>query len=92
MPIQRTERILMPQSVSLRNGMVPIQKMGGGGGTYFGGPDGDSGLWIQELSEWIKEHKDDGSINGWVSDLNNERKVFYEVNGELKCFIIHEGD
>lgn len=61
-------------------------------GTYFGGPEGDSGLWIQELSEWIKEYKEYDSTNGLVSALNNERKVFYEVNGELKCFIIHEGD
>lgn len=60
--------------------------------TYFGDPDRDCGLLIQELSEWIKEHKDNSSINGWVSDLNDERKVFYEVNEELKCFILMEAD
>lgn len=64
------------------------------GGTFFGGPDGACGYWIQEMSEWIKWAKKLGSVSvsGLVSDLNNENKVFYEVNGELKCFIIHEGD
>lgn len=30
--------------------------------------------------------------DGYLSDLNNENKIFYEVDGELKCFIIHESD
>lgn len=60
----------------------------------FGGPEGSSGYWIQEVSEWLKEMKltKCWSVDGLVSDLNNENKVFYEVEGELKCFIIHEGD
>lgn len=64
------------------------------GYTYFGGPEGSSGYWIQEASEWLKEMKltKCWSVNGLVSDLNNENKVFYEVEGELKCFVIHEGD
>ena len=59
-----------------------------------GGPEGSSGYWIQEASEWFKEMKliKCWSVTGLVSDLNNENKVFYEINGELKCFIIHEGD
>ena len=27
-----------------------------------------------------------------VAIVNNENKIFYEVDGELKCFIIHESD
>lgn len=62
--------------------------------TYFGGPEGSSGYWIQEMSEWLKERKltNCWSVNGLTSDLNNENKVFYEIEGDLKCFIIHEGD
>ncbi len=53
--------------------------------TFFGGPDGDCGLVIQELSKWIEDNSD-------ITYLNNQRKVFYKVNNELKCFIITEGD
>lgn len=62
------------------------------GYTHFGGPDGDSGFWIQELNGWMEENKGCCSIDGIMSDINNERKVFYEVNGDLKCFILHESD
>lgn len=63
------------------------------GTPYFGGPEGDSGLYIQELNEWYRIWKIQGpSVDGAVSDLNNQRKVFYEVDGELKCFIILEMD
>lgn len=64
------------------------------GFAYFGGPEGACGYWIQEMSEWLKEMKltKCWSVDGLVSDLNNENKVFYEIDGELKCFIIHEGD
>lgn len=62
--------------------------------TYFGGPEGACGYWIQEVSEWIKWAKklNEISVCGLTTDLNNENKVFYEIDGELKCFIIHEGD
>ena len=53
---------------------------------------GTSGYWIQEMSEWVEDAKRCHSVNGYLSDLNNENKIFYEVDGELKCFIIHESD
>ena len=62
------------------------------GHSYFGGPEGASGYWIQEMSKWVEDAKRCHSINGYLSDLNNENKIFYEVDGELKCFIIHESD
>lgn len=60
-------------------------------GTYFGGPDGMSGYVICELYGWIKENNPP-STYGIVRDLNDEEKVFFEINGELKCFILHELD
>lgn len=60
-------------------------------GTYFGGPDGMSGYIICELQGWLKENKTP-SVDGIVRDINNEEKVFFEINGELKCFILHESD
>lgn len=62
------------------------------GTPYFGGPEGACGYWIQELNKWFEEIKRCPSVNGAVSDLNNENTVFYEVDGELKCFVIHELD
>lgn len=62
------------------------------GHSYFGGPEGASGYWIQEMSEWVEDAKRCHSVDGYLSDLNNENKIFYEVDGELKCFIIHESD
>lgn len=63
------------------------------GTPYFGGPEGASGYWIQEVNQWYKVCKIQGpSINGAVSDLNNENTIFYEVEGELKCFVLHEID
>ena len=56
---------------------------------FFGGPEGFSGYRIQELSLWLKEHKEHP---GYLYDLNSARKVFYKVNGELKCFILEEAD
>lgn len=58
---------------------------------YFGGPEGMSGYVICELQCWLKEQYPP-SIYGMVRDLNNEDKVFLEVDGELKCFILHESD
>lgn len=60
-------------------------------GYTFGGPEGSSGYTICELSSWLKDH-DSPSIYGRVRDLNDEDKVFFEINGELKCFILHELD
>lgn len=60
-------------------------------GIYFGGPDGMSGYIICELQGWLKENKTP-SVDGIVRDLNNEEKVFFKINGELKCFILHESD
>ena len=56
---------------------------------FFGGPEGFSGYRIQELSKWLKEQKE---YPGYLYNLNSARKVFYEVNGELKCFILEEAD
>lgn len=51
------------------------------------------GWWIEEIEEFIEQQKHyPPSVNGRVSDLNNEEKVFYEVDGQLKQFIIHEVD
>ena len=44
------------------------------------------------MSKWVEDAKRCHSIDGYLSDLNNENKIFYEVDGELKCFIIHESD
>lgn len=60
-------------------------------GIYFGGPDGMSGYVICELNDWLKENNPP-SVDGKVRDLNNEEKVFFEIDGELKCFILHESD
>lgn len=60
-------------------------------GTYFGGPDGMSGYVICELQGWLKANNPP-SIYGTVRDLNNCEKVFFEINGELKCFIFKEFD
>lgn len=62
------------------------------GSLYFGGPEGFSGYRIRELSKWLEEDKENPSIDGYLYDLNSSRKVFYEVNGELKCFILEEAD
>lgn len=63
------------------------------GTPYFGGPEGACGYWIQDANEWYKECNLLGpSVAGAVSDLNNENTVFCEVDGELKCFVIHELD
>lgn len=51
------------------------------------------GWWIEEIEEFIEQQKYyPPSVDGRVSDLNNEEKVFYEVDGQLKQFIIHEVD
>lgn len=60
-------------------------------GLTFGGPEGSSGYIICELGSWLKDH-DSPSIYGRVRDLNDEDKVFFEINRELKCFILHELD
>ena len=60
-------------------------------GIYFGSPDGMSVYVICELQGWLIEHNPP-SVDGIVRDLNNEEKVFFKINGELKCFILHESD
>lgn len=62
------------------------------GTPYFGGPEGASGYWIQEANKCYEEIKRCPSVVGAVSDFNNENKVFYEIDGELKCFVLHELD
>lgn len=62
------------------------------GTPYFGGPEGASGYWIQEAGKCFEEIKKCPSVDGAISDLNNENKVFYEIDGELKCFVLHELD
>lgn len=56
---------------------------------FFGGPEGFSGYRIRELSKWLEERKEH---SGYLYDLNSARKVFYEIDGELKCFILEEAD
>lgn len=59
---------------------------------FFGGPECFTGYRIRELSLWLKECKEHPSIHGYLYDLNSARKVFYEIDGELKCFILEEAD
>lgn len=62
------------------------------GELFFDGPEGFCGYKIRELSYWLKEHIEHPSIYGYIRDLNSSRKVFYEINGEPKCFILEEAD
>lgn len=78
----------------IRNNLIKYEggySFKGETGIYFGGPDGMSGYIICELQGWLKENKTP-SVDGIVRDLNNEEKVFFKINGELKCFILHESD
>lgn len=62
------------------------------GGIFFGGPECASGYYIQEVNKCFEEHKRCPSVAGAVSDLNNENTIFYEIDEELKCFVLHELD
>lgn len=62
-------------------------------GSYFGGPFGMSGYIIQTLESWLKENpKNQCSVFGQVSDLNEHELVFYELEGKLTCFVLSELD
>ncbi len=62
-------------------------------GSYFGGPFGMSGYVIQTLESWLKENpKNQCSVSGQVSDLNEHELVFYELEGNLTCFVLSELD
>lgn len=60
-------------------------------GTYFGGPDGMIGYTICEIQTWLIEHNPP-SVDGIARDINNEEKVFFEINSKLKLFILRESD
>mgnify|MGYP000505539484 CR=1 FL=1 len=78
----------------IRNNLIKYEggySFKGETGIYFGGPDGMSGYIIRELNDWLKNNNPP-SVDGKVRDLNNEEKVFFEIDGELKCFILHESD
>lgn len=62
------------------------------GGTFFGGPQFASGYYIQEVNKFFEEIKQYPSVDGAISDLNNENTVFYEIDGKLQCFVLHELD
>lgn len=62
-------------------------------GVYFGGPFGMSGYVIQTLESWLKENpKNQCSVFGQVSDLNEHELVFYELEDKLTCFVLSEWD
>lgn len=61
---------------------------------HFGGPDQMDGYVIRELEGWIKEYKEisSGDLHLMLNWLNELDVVFYEIKGELKCFVLSEFD
>lgn len=62
---------------------------------HFGGPEGSSGYLIQEMSHYIEEavtRSPEMGLAFLANVLNDEHTVFYEVDGEIKCFVLHELD
>lgn len=61
---------------------------------HFGGPDQMDEYVIRELEGWLKEYKeiseDDSHLMlNWLNELD---VVFYEIEGEIKCFVLKELD
>lgn len=61
---------------------------------HFGGPDQMDGYVIRELEGWLKEYKEisEGDSHLMLNWLNKLDVVFYEIEGELKCFVLNEFD
>ena len=61
---------------------------------HFGGPDQMDGYVIRELEGWLKEYKEisEGDSDLMLNWLNKLDVVFYEIEGELKCFVLSEFD
>lgn len=61
---------------------------------HFGGPDQMDGYVIRELEGWLKEYKEisDGDSHLMLNWLNELDVVFYEIKGEIKCFVLKEFD
>lgn len=58
----------------------------------FGGPDQVSGYVIQTLEGCLKEYEECPSMSGAAAYLNTFDVVFYEIEGEIKCFVLKELD
>ena len=58
----------------------------------FGGPDQMSGYVIQTLEGCLKEYEECPSMSGAAAYLNTFDVVFYEIEGEIKCFVLKELD
>lgn len=60
----------------------------------LGGPDQMDGYVIRELEGWLKEYKEisEGDSHLMLNWLNELDVVFYEIEGELKCFVLSEFD
>ena len=52
------------------------------------------GYVIRELEGWLKEYKEisEGDSHLMLNWLNELDVVFYEIEGELKCFVLSEFD
>lgn len=61
---------------------------------HFGGPDQMDGYVIRELEGWLKEYKEisEGDSHLMLNWLNELDVVFYEIEGEIKCFVLKELD
>lgn len=59
---------------------------------HFGGPDQMD--VIRELEGWLKEYKEisEGDSHLMLNWLNELDVVFYEIEGEIKCFVLKELD
>ncbi len=60
----------------------------------LGGPDQMDGYVIRELEGWLKEYKEisEGDSHLMLNWLNELDVVFYEIEGEIKCFVLKEFD
>ena len=60
----------------------------------LGGPDQMDGYVIRELEGWLKEYKEisEGDSHLMLNWLNELDVVFYEIEGEIKCFVLKELD
>lgn len=61
---------------------------------HFGGPDQMDEYVIRELEGWLKEYKEisEGDSHLMLNWLNELDVVFYEIEGEIKCFVLKEFD
>ncbi len=59
---------------------------------HFGGPNQMDGYVIQTLEECLKEYEECPSMDGAAAYLNTLDVAFYEIEGEIKCFVLKEFD